>query len=301
MGETLLVTGASGMVGSAIAQLLTPARDAVLLSHRRRAADSRTPSAHRWLQTDLTRAGSGARWIEELRPRCVLHCAALAQQAQCEREPALATSLNVAASVELAAACREHGAFFVLVSTDLVFDGSTAPYDERAAVNPGSTYARTKVEAETRVVGVEPNAAVVRLPLVVGPSRDGRSGPLDMMRADVAPADGVTLFIDEWRTPLTSLQAGRVLLALAERREGGLWHAGGRERLTRHQLGLRILRAFGWETSIVAAEREERAPHRPRDVSLDSAKLYRALGTDLVGTLDDGLDELKRWSPAAHG
>ncbi len=43
---------------------------------------------------------------------------------------------------------EENDALFILISTDYVFDGTSAPYDERAVPNPLNKYGEQKLEAE---------------------------------------------------------------------------------------------------------------------------------------------------------
>ena len=68
---------------------------------------------------------------------------------------------------------------------------------------------------------------------------------------------------------------------------------GGPERLTRHDLGLRVARAFGLPTgSIEAASRPTHAGPEPRaaDTSLDCTRARRELGWT-PRPLDEGLRE----------
>ena len=54
-------------------------------------------------------------------------------------------------------------------------------------------------------------ARVARIPLLFGPSFDGRRGATDMIRAS---SDGVTLYTNEHRTPLHVADAARGLVEL---------------------------------------------------------------------------------------
>jgi len=67
----------------------------------------------------------------------------------------------------LARVAAEIGARFVFTSTDMVFDGRAAPYDERAAPSPLSAYARSKRDGERETLRW-PGALVLRLPLLYG-------------------------------------------------------------------------------------------------------------------------------------
>ena len=72
---------------------------------------------------------------------------------------------------------RPNGDADMLTSTDLVFDGEAPPYRETDPVQPLTAYARSKAEAEKAVLDV-PRSVVVRIGLLFGPSRNGRSSTL---------------------------------------------------------------------------------------------------------------------------
>jgi dTDP-4-dehydrorhamnose reductase len=151
----------------------------------------------------------------------------------------------------------------VLVSTDLVFDGTAAPYAREAAPAPLGAYARSKARAEEAVRGA--GGVVVRVPLLFGPSFDGRRGATDMIRSAAGP---LPLFTNEFRTPLHAADAARGLVELALAAAGpATLHLAGPERVSRYELGRRFLAASG-----LAGPRldpvECADPLRPRDVSL---------------------------------
>ena len=137
----------------------------------------------------------------------VLHAAALARVVDCCRDPERARHVNTDATQTLAGLAADAGARLVLVSTDLVFDGENAPYRETHAASPASVYGWTKREAEVAVLAV-PRSAAVRVSLLYGPSLHGRPSFFDEQVAALRAGRPVTLFRDEWRTPLDLVTAG---------------------------------------------------------------------------------------------
>lgn len=212
---------------------------------------------------DLEDSGSVREQVARSRATHVLHAGAIAAMAACEADEARAHRVN-AGSVEAMLAASP--ARLVLVSTDLVFDGERAPYDERSAPEPCSAYGRSKAAAE-RVLRAAGRGLVVRVPLLFGPSFDGRRGATDMIRSAFANRAAVTLFTDEARTPLHVADAARGLVdALLSMREGAL-HLPGPERVSRAELGLRFCRLHGLPgAALRLAPRPD--PSRPRDTSL---------------------------------
>ena len=199
--------------------------------------------------------------VQALRPDVVLHLAAMSRLADCERDPARARVVNSGLSEQLA---ERFGARMVMASTDLVFDGAHAPYRPTAPVAPLSAYGRTKAEGEERVRAH--GGRVVRLPLLFGADAHGR-GASASLRAALATGP-VSLYPNEYRTPLHAADAAAALVALVVAPDGpALVHLPGPERVSRWEFGVRWCRAHGFGTERLRAV-DCMDPQRPRDVSL---------------------------------
>lgn len=249
MADRVLLTGATGFLGHHLRVELAR-RGLDVVTAGRAGCD---------VALDLERPEQIAAVLREVTPARVLHAAAIASLAACEAEPHRAAAVNATASARLAEAMR--GAL-LFVSTDLVFDGSAAPYGAHDEVGPRSVYARTKADGEAAVAHA--GGLVVRVPLLFGRSFDGRRGATDMIRGSAVT---VTLYTNEYRTPLHAADAARGLTELLASGGPGVRQLAGPERLSRHELGCRFVAAAGLPAERVRAG-ESSDPLRPRDVSL---------------------------------
>jgi dTDP-4-dehydrorhamnose reductase len=250
----ILVTGASGFLGGHVVAAVRAAGH-VVLSTARGSGDA---------AVDLAAPGMVDAVAQALRPDLVVHLAAMASLAACEREPERARAVNAALPERLAA---RFGARLLAASTDLVFDGRAAPYGPTAAASPLSVYGATKAEGEERVRAH--GGRVVRLPLLFGADPRGR-GATAALRVALAAGDIVSLFPNEYRTPLHAGDAARALVDFVTDPDGpGLVHLAGPERLSRWQLGQRFCRRHGLPLERLRAV-ECQDPLRPRDVALHS-------------------------------
>jgi dTDP-4-dehydrorhamnose reductase len=198
-----------------------------------------------------------------LRPTHVLNAGAFAQIAGCEAEPARALAVNADALTGLLSA---PGTRLLQVSTDLVFDGTAAPYGEDAAPRPLSAYGASKARGES-IARSHPDTLVVRVPLLFGRSCDGARGATDMVRAALAAARPLALYTNEARTPLHARDAAGALVELLLSRRTGVVHLPGPERITRADLARRLAARHGLDLAGVAFVPSE-DPRRPRDVAL---------------------------------
>jgi dTDP-4-dehydrorhamnose reductase len=248
----VLLTGSTGFLGHHLRAELAR-RDVDVITSGRAGTE---------LPLDLQQPESIPERVLGLGPVRVLHAAALSSFARCEEDPIRARTVNTISSARLAEVV---GGALLYISTDLVFDGAAPPYRAGDAPRPCGMYGRTKAEAETAVLAA--GARVVRVPLLFGPSFDGRRGATDMIRASSSP---VTLYTNERRTPLHVADAARALVELLFE-EGGpaLRHLAGPERISRYEFGVRFVDQAGLAPDRVRAG-ECNDPLRPRDVSLVS-------------------------------
>jgi dTDP-4-dehydrorhamnose reductase len=225
---------------------------------------------------DLSNPTEVRQRFRQANPQVILHAAAVARIADCQRDPERALAVNAKAAGILAEEAGRTGARLIQVSTDLVFDGEHAPYREEATPHPLSVYGQTKAEAEKAVLA-HPGTLVVRVSLLFGPSLNGQPSFFEQQAAALQGGQPVTLFADEWRAPLALTTAARALLELAQHPVTGILHLGGPERMSRLEMGLRLAGYLKLPADrIVAALRPATGEPRPRDTALDSSQ-WRSL------------------------
>lgn len=271
----ILVTGSTGFLGTAVVT------EGLARGHELIGA-AREPRHERDRPLDLVEAGAVVKLLIAEAPQAVIHCAALADIAPCAALPRLAESVNALAAGELAAACELAGTRLVHVSTDQVFDGSHGQWKETDRTGPLHEYGRSKVLGEMTVDERCPPAAIVRPSLMTGKAPAGRRSSTGALLDTLARGARPRMFTDEIRSPIAVVDVARTLLDLAERPDlAGLFHCGGPEVLSRHELARREAAAAGFDPDLVEATTRVEAgvdTERPADLSLDSSRLVALLG-----------------------
>ena len=101
---------------------------------------------------DLTDHGAVAAYLALARPDLVINAAAYTAVDKAESEPERAFAVNHQAAAALATACAARGLRLLHVSTDYVFDGTSArPYREDDALAPLGVYGHSKAQGELAV------------------------------------------------------------------------------------------------------------------------------------------------------
>jgi dTDP-4-dehydrorhamnose reductase len=273
----LLITGASGFLGGPLCALAAEKWSVTGIYHRHPVDLPGVTT----VRADLTAAAQVRALMTAVRPRAVIHAAAVAQPAACEQAPQASEVLNVKVAEQLAGLCADLGIPFVFVSTDLVFDGRQAPYDESGPVHPVCVYGRQKARAEAAVTACNADALVCRLPLMFGVAGQSSRNFTWQILAALRQGRSVRLFTDEYRTPVDTMSAARGLLTVLGRARGVL-HLGGRTRLSRYDFGNMLAARLGAASSLLEPVTIESMPTgvtRSPDCSLDSRKAY-GLGYD---------------------
>ncbi|MBI3957327.1 MAG: NAD(P)-dependent oxidoreductase [Chloroflexi bacterium] len=243
---------------------------------------------------DLTDFRDVREMLDAVRPKAVIHTAALADPNYCEQHPDESLRVNVQATLNLAGLCSDREIPFVFTSTDLVFDGSRAPYAEDAPLSPLNLYGEHKALAEQAVLDRYAEAVICRMPLLFGFSANGRVPFFQRMVGEFQSGRPMTLFADELRTPVSGAVAAAGLLLVAGsgldesvnpkeiERVRGLLHLGGRESISRYEMGLQMLDLLGLPPELAQPISFRDVPAvaaRAANVSLDSSRAY-ALGFD---------------------
>jgi dTDP-4-dehydrorhamnose reductase len=264
------ITGAGGLVGSYLVRTAS-----------RWAPDWEVCGLTR-LDVDLTDETGVCRLWREHRPAAVIHGAAISRPAVCEQDPELARKVNVEATARLASLAGERPLLFF--SSDQVFDGRQGWYVETDRINPINRYGETKAAAEELVLS-NPRHTVIRLALTAGTSATGDRSFVEDMRRSAGRDQRLTLFTDEFRSPVPAGVVARAVWELLGQKRSGLYHLGGVERLSRMDIGDALTTwypelASRLQPGSVAAYH---GPPRPPDLSMRCDKIQRLLSFPIPG------------------
>ena len=150
MKKKMLITGASGFLGSRVAQYYKDKYEVLTPGHS---------------EMDIADEESVLCYFKENRPDFVIHCAAISDVGRCEREPELSWNINVVGTENVVKAAKEISAKCVCCSSDQVYFGSNVAeaHREEERMEPANVYGKEKLKAEEICLKTDLNSVHLRL------------------------------------------------------------------------------------------------------------------------------------------
>lgn len=144
----VLITGAGGQLGQALAASVPCDCEAVFLSRR---------------DWDFSREGPAEAILDRQQPGVVINAAAWTAVDSAEEAEDLVFRINGGAVAELAAASARRGIRLIQISTDFVFDGhASSPYQVDDATGPLNVYGASKLAGEEAVLASGAESCILR-------------------------------------------------------------------------------------------------------------------------------------------
>jgi dTDP-4-dehydrorhamnose reductase len=268
----ILITGASGFLGWNLCRIASENHHVIGTFHNHL---TQLPGVT-YEKCDITDYFSLKELISKIKPDGVIHTAAISNPNYCQNNPTESRLVNVTASINIAGLCSDLEIPCVFTSTDLVFDGKNPPYNETSAVSPVNLYGEQKLEAEQRMLSIHAKMTICRMPLMFGDVPAHAKSFIQPWIADINSGKTLSLFTDEYRTPVSASDAsGGLLLMLGSGNK--VIHLGGRSPVSRYEFGILLCEALGKRCANITKALQKDVPMaapRPLNVSLDSSKAY---------------------------
>jgi dTDP-4-dehydrorhamnose reductase len=158
IGKTILITGVSGLLGSALKQHF---RSAYILAPSR-------------IELDVTNASHVQQYISKHQPHIIIHAAAHTNVEEAELNPMVSEQVNVAGTQNLLQACDEKVYFIYISSTGVYGDAQHQPWIEDDIASPKSKHHQHKLTAE-KSVKTHINHLIIRTGWLFGENVSGKN------------------------------------------------------------------------------------------------------------------------------
>lgn len=283
--KTMLITGASGMLGSNLAWYFRD-RWSVTGTYLHHAAVIPGVDCRACDNRDVDQVHS---LVQAVKPDLVIHCVANTNMDAQEDDPNAAHGVNVQSTANVIQALEGSSTRLVYISTDAVYSGVQGPYAEAGDVRPLSVYGRTKLEAERLADAA--GALSLRTNLY-GWNVQDKLGLAEWFLKNLKENGTVNGFGDIWFSGIYTMAFAGVVETCLEKNLMGVYNCASRDGWTKFRFGREIAVRAGYPEGAVkeinSEEAHFKAP-RGRDMRLDVGALEHALGQELP-TMAESLD-----------
>ncbi|MCF7740722.1 MAG: SDR family oxidoreductase, partial [Candidatus Marinimicrobia bacterium] len=281
MGKILL-TGASGFLGSNIVQTLQKSKK-VICGYK-----NFKPPEKNCVKTDLANLSQLKSTLDAIQPNIIIHTAAISRPKQCLQNPELSKLVNIESTGIIADWCKHNQARLIFTSTDMVYSGENPSYTEKDQTRPVNIYGQQKVQDEQLIAEKCENFAILRLALMYGRGfyqRDYASQWLErdlkikMQEDDPEP---VGLYTDQIRSMISVKNVAKIIKELAHSNHQGIFNIGGRQPISRYEFGRELIKVLAISDRLIKPVKYQNLEpdvQAPLDVSLDIDKALKSFTT----------------------
>ena len=285
----LLITGASGLLGSKLQKIAEGKFNLILLHNTR-------PLSPNSLELNITNQKEVTKLFNDLKPEIVIHTASETNVDKCELQKEHAWKTNVEGTCNIARACKEIDAKLAYISTDYVFDGEKGNYKEEDKPNPISYYGITKLEGENQVIQNCNDHVILRTSVIYGWhqwKQNFATWVINQLRQNKE----ITVVDDHYNTPTLADNLAEMTIETLQSDLHGLYHASGIEKISRYDFAIQIAGTFRLNLNLVKPIKMSQltawVAKRPRNSSLNMDKIQKHLKTKPLN-ITDGLNKMRQ-------
>lgn len=283
--STYLILGANGLLGRNVRKQLDGKYEWYGTYHKRKES--------KLIKVDITSDDDLREIFRITKPNHVINCANLAGGVDfCEREPDLAKKFHLKANMLMGELCEKYSSRFVFISTDYVFDGKNAPYNEEDKTNPLNLYGKLKLDSEKWITARVSKHLIVRTTNVFGwdPKTATPNYMMNLYRAvEENKQFNAPSFL--WGNPTYADDLSSAIIELCKKEMTGIFHVVGSSFINRYDWALKACEIAGWDKSLIKEiiDAPENMVPRPLKSNLSTDK-FRNLCKTKLNDVNKGLE-----------
>ena len=284
----ILITGACGMLGRDLVEVLSVGHELYLLDLKPFPAS--LSSQFSTFILDITDSEKAYKEITKINPDVVIHTAAYTDVDGSETNRDLAFRVNGLGTRNIALTCQRFDTELLYISTDYVFDGEKGePYVEFDKPNPQSIYAKSKYWGELYITSLLSRFCIVRSSWLFG--KNGKNFVTTILNLAKQKKE-IEVVNDQTGSPTYTKDLALAVAQLigTEREDSsnraglyGIWHITNSGQCSWYEFAREILQGSGVDVRPITSEKLNRPARRPK-----------------FSVLDNYIWKLQGWEPLRH-
>jgi len=272
----LLITGASGLLGSKLAKTALAEGIEVYAGYNRSPIQWGTP-----VLFDVSNKSQIEKAFDSVKPTIVVHAASLTDVDKCELNRELTWKINVDGTTNVAHFAAKTNCFLIYISTDYVFNGKKYCYKEIDQTGPINYYGLTKLKAEEASLKLAPNCCIARTSVIYGATpATGKINFALWLLNKLKNGEKLQIVTDQYNSPTLNTNLADMILDIIKQRLYGVFHLSGASRISRYNFALALAETFNLDANLiepVLTSNFNWPAQRPKDSSLDVSKAQQLL------------------------
>ncbi len=229
----IAITGANGLIGSRIIELLEDDFQFIPLSQK---------------EMDITNINQVKSVLKNLNFDFFLHLAAYTNVAGAETNKDLCYKINVQGTKNVFEEVLNKKKKFIYISTDFVFDGKNPPYFEDSIPNPAGVYGNSKYQGEKIV---ENQAMIIRISYPYRASFERKRDFFRTFKTFLEEKKPLSMITNSLMTPTFIDDIAFGLKYLIKNYSSEIFHLVGSQALSPYQVAILIAEKFNLDKSLI--------------------------------------------------
>lgn len=279
----IAIIGGTGLLGSNLVALYKDMKIDVQAFSRSTSTNIK-PSYNHIIDFDMLESNLDI-YFQNWQPDIIINAVALVNLGKCEREKAYCYKTNVEIAEKLAMIAERYDSYYIHISTDHYYNDSNQKHTEEDPVILLNYYAKTKHEAEKKVLDSYKDTLVVRTNIIGFRDTETLSF-FEWLHTALQEKKNIDLFNDFYTSPISVRELGRLLLKCYDEKLSGLYNIASSEVIDKYNFGLKVAQKFTLsdhfihEGSLCDFQNQDDVK-RSSNLGLDVSKIEKALNTTM--------------------
>lgn len=277
--ETILITGATGLLGSSLVPYLRKSGYKVVTHAHTTQAD---------VMFDLSDRIKSYRFLEQVQPDVIINLVSLTSVELCEKQVNLAYLLNTRTVENLANWIKSAKAdcHLVQISTDHVYDGIGLHLEDNVTIT--NNYALSKYAGELAAVRVP--STILRTNFVGRSKVSYRESLTDWVYNSMTEKKHVQVLDDVYFSPLSIGTLVEMIKLTVQKKQIGIYNLGSSNGMSKADFDYTFAECLNLPTNTMTRIKTSQAAflkaYRPKNMCMDSTKFEEAFNVQLPNLAD---------------
>lgn len=276
---SILVTGATGLLGSSLVPYLKNYGYKVVTHGRNTSAD---------VMVDLTGQVETSAMLDKVQPSAIINLVSLTNVDLCEQQVNLAYLANTRSVENIVhwIASKNSACHLIQVSTDHIYDGHGLHSEDKVIIT--NNYALTKYAGELSALNIP--STILRTNFLGRSRVSYRESFSDWLYKSLSRNQKIQVLNDVFFSPLSINILIEMIKLVLEKRPIGVYNLGSKNGMSKADLCFSFAECCGFSADLMESIDSVGAnfikTYRPKNMMMDSAKFEKTLGVELPNLID---------------